>query len=330
MIRSGALSVGLAACLTFAAGASHSQVAPVPQQPSQSAFSPAPAPSRPPLPSPAPPLKPDDSFTKPQPPLWSWGPPGIDQAPSAITDGVTCQQQQVLDGVAQRLNELLDNISQFDAVEEVVHEEQDKTGRMRTRDRRKFAYLGTISRLPSGAPKIEEDRQSMSVSAGFPGAIATIGLPTLAFAFHPSIRDSFDMNCEGLGAWRTQPTWLIRFQQREDRPRLLQSYNIGNRLHPVALQGRAWIDASTFQIVHVEAELVRPMPQIELLRHHQVVDYGMVTFKKGNTEMWLPKKAELYFYFRGHRYYRRHNFDEFRLFSVDVAEKVTLPAGQNP
>jgi hypothetical protein len=106
----------------------------------------------------------------------------------------------------------------------------------------------------------------------------------------------------------------------------MHSYKVGNQVHPVKLKGRAWITPDKFQIVRIEAEMISPMPEIQLLSEHQVVDYGPIPFGKKNTSLWLPKTAEIYFDFRKHRYYRRHSFDHYMLFSVDSDEKRKEPA----
>jgi hypothetical protein len=52
---------------------------------------------------------------------------------------------------------------------------------------------------------------------------------------------------------------------------------------------------------------------------------GPVPFAAKNVELWLPKSVEVYLHFRGRRYYRRHTFERFMLFSVDSEEKVRQP-----
>ncbi|MGA8621528.1 MAG: hypothetical protein WB660_23755, partial [Candidatus Sulfotelmatobacter sp.] len=130
---------------------------------------------------------------------------------------------------------------------------------------------------------------------------------------------------KGLGDWRGQATWLVRFQQRDDRPSRIHSYKVGTQVHPVKLKGRAWMTADKFQIMRIESELVSPMPEIQLLSEHQVVEYGPIPFARKNTTLWLPKSAEIYFDFRRHRYYRRHSFDHYMLFAVDSDEKRKEP-----
>ena len=80
--------------------------------------------------------------------------------------------------------------------------------------------------------------------------------------------------------------------------------------------------------------MVSPMPEIELLSEHQVVEYGPIPFGKKNMSLWLPKSAEIYFDFRRRRYYRRHSFDHYMLFAVDSQEKhkppKVKPADQSP
>ena len=106
---------------------------------------------------------------------------------------------------------------------------------------------------------------------------------------------------------------------------MTHSYDIGGQIYPVKLKGRAWISPDTFQIVRIEAEMVRPMPEILLLSEHQIVDYGPVPFPRKQVSLWLPKSVEIYFDFRKHRYHRHHSFDHYMLYSVDSVEKRKEP-----
>ena len=71
--------------------------------------------------------------------------------------------------------------------------------------------------------------------------------------------------------------------------------------------------------------MVKPMPEIQLISEHQIVEYGPIPFPKKNTTLWLPKSADLYLDFRKHHYYRRHSFDHYMLYSVDAEEKRREP-----
>jgi hypothetical protein len=93
----------------------------------------------------------------------------------------------------------------------------------------------------------------------------------------------------------------------------------------VALKGRAWISADTYQIVRLESDLISPVPQIRLLADHTAVEYGPVKFSKGNVSMWLPQSAEVYYDWRGKRIHRRHSFSNYMLFGVEDKQKISAP-----
>jgi tetratricopeptide (TPR) repeat protein len=255
----------------------------------------------------------------------SWQPPGIDNVKLNVAAGVTCPTGQVIYESGQRVQELVEDVSRFSAVEDLFHQRLDAYGLPTRTESRKFNYVAAISEQQPGFLSVDEYRADKLGLAGYPDQIASSGFAALALVFHPHMRDNFEMTCEGLGDWRGEPSWLIRFQQRDDRPSRIHSYKVGPQVYPVKLKGRAWITAGKFQIVRIEAELVSPMPQIQLLSEHQVVEYGPVPFAKRNTTLWLPKSAEIYFDFRRHRYYRRHSFDHYMLFAVDSNEKRKEP-----
>jgi hypothetical protein len=106
------------------------------------------------------------------------------------------------------------------------------------------------------------------------------------------MQGDFDFDCEGKGEWRGEPSWLVHFRQRPDRTNHMHGYSLGDKFYRIDLKGRAWISIDTSQIVRMEADMVNPMREIQLLSEHQTVEYGPVPFAKKNTSLWLPKSAE--------------------------------------
>jgi tetratricopeptide (TPR) repeat protein len=258
----------------------------------------------------------------------SWQPPGVDDIKPAIAASVACPTSQVIEQSGQRVQELVGDVARFAAVEDLFHQALDTYGIPIRTETRKYNYVASISEPQPGFLAVDEYRADKLSLAGYPDQIASTGFAALALVFHPHMRDNFEMICEGLGDWRGQATWLVHFRQREDRPNRMHSYKVGNQIRSVPLKGRAWISADKFQIVRIEAELVKSMPEIQLLGEHQVVEYGPIPFPKKNTTLWLPKSAEIYFDFRKRRYYRRHSFDHYMLYSVDADEKRKEPTAK--
>jgi tetratricopeptide (TPR) repeat protein len=263
-------------------------------------------------------VNPDDQAT-------TWRPPAVDQVKPVLADGITCPTTTVLDRAMQRVGELADNVNRFAATEDILHQDLNASGKVLRTEHRKFDYVVSIEQLPSGDLDIDESRNGSNDFQNFPADIATLGLPSLAFVFHKQYRHDFNFNCEGLGEFHGRATWIVYFEQRPDRPSRIRGYSVEGTLHPVALQGRAWIAADSFQVVQMRSDLVKPMPEIKLRDEDQVIEYRPVLFEKSNTEMWLPATAELYFDFRNHKYHRVHTFSSYLLFSVTASEKIGSP-----
>lgn len=254
-----------------------------------------------------------------------WQPPGIDDVQLVLAPGVACPSEQVIEESGKHVQELVEDVARFSAIEDLIHQPLDEFGNATRTETRKYNYAASISEPEPGFLAVDEYRTEKRSADDYPGHIASSGLAALAFVFHPHVRDNFTLSCEGLGDWHGQATWLVHFRQRDDRPNSMHSYKVGSQIYPVKLKGRAWITADKFQIIRIEAEMVSPMPEIQLLSEHQIVEYGPVPFQQNRTSLWLPKNAEIYFDFRKRRYYRRHSFDHYMLFSVDATEKRKEP-----
>ncbi len=251
-------------------------------------------------------------------------PPDIDTQKPWVAAAVQCPTD-ILQAAANPSKELIDGLSQFSAIEHIVHENLTPQGTPRNRQIRQFNYVVSIGEPAQGTVIISEYRDSAGGNMDMPDHITTSGLPVLAIAFHPFFRDDFDMHCEGLGDWNGQPAWLVHFQQNEEKPSRLRRYVVNGNNFPVRLKGRAWIQADNLQIVHLETDLVRGIPEIQLLNEHTSVSYGPVQFKRNGVDLWLPQSAELYVHMAKRRFHRSESFDHFMLFATDAVDKPKLP-----
>lgn len=242
-----------------------------------------------------------------------------------VTASVACPVDLVLKGVAQRVEELVANLDRFSATERVEHFAVRPDGDVGAPDSRSFAYVVVVARHGEGDFQIDEYRDGGEDPGRFPAHLATVGLPALALVFHPKFVSEFNFVCEGLGTSGGKPAWQVHFEQRQDRPNQMRSYVIYKNTYPVPLKGRVMIDAGTFQVLRLESELAKPVPAIKLTREHILIDYALVQFRTGEQQLWLPQSAELYVERNGGRYYRRHAFSNFQVFTVGTSDKVQPP-----
>lgn len=69
-------------------------------------------------------------------------------------------------------------------------------------------------------------------------------------------------------------------------------------------------------------EMVEPIPEITLERQYMVIDYRPVDFAQRASKLWLPEHVDFFLHVRGRRYHHRHSFRDYRLFAVEVDERV--------
>jgi Flp pilus assembly protein TadD len=255
----------------------------------------------------------------------NWLPPDVDEQKVALDPDTTCRLDEVIQASGERVKELVENVDRFTATEQVEHSKLSPLGLQISKETRKFDYMVEIRPFGTHDLDVQEYRNGSVSGQQFPGHIATNGLPTLALLFHPFYQDKYQFACEGRGMWRGAPAWLVHFQQRTDRNGSMLVYRVGKQSFAIGLKGRAWIDAKSSQILAIETDTMRPVPEIRLMRDHQLIEYGPVDFKNGTMQLWLPKSADWYSSLSGQRYHRRHTFSQFLLFSVDDSQKISKP-----
>jgi hypothetical protein len=254
-----------------------------------------------------------------------WLPPDVDTTVPTRLDDKPCPLPAVLQGVEQRMKQLVGSLQKFRATEYIEHFKVDGAGKRGSRQTRTFDYVVSVSQAPNGVFELDEFRDGSVDRSQFPAGISTEGLPAMALLFHPTMVPDFNFECEGLGFWEGRPAWRIRFEQRADRPNRMRDNVVKNVHYPVPLKGHAYIDAATLQVVRLETQLAEPVDKIGLTVERFAINYAPVQFHTDAEELWLPQTAELYVEQKGHRYYREHSFKNFQIFAVDASQKVRAP-----
>ena len=257
----------------------------------------------------------------------NWLPPDIDEKVPAVLPGHACDLDDVLTKAAANVRELVSNVDKYTATESLFHESVNKWGVVSSSENLSFNYLVSIQEINPGSLSVEEVRDAGRGAAKFPDHILTNGLPSQVLIFHPYYSGHYSMTCEGMARWNGGLAYQVYFRQKSDQPNTMRYYRLGlsGKGYPVAIKGRAWISADTYQIVRMEAALVAPIPQIQLLADFTISEYGPVHFKKTGQDMWLPKLVEYYYDWRGKRGHRRHKFDNYLLFSVEDQQRISDP-----
>lgn len=172
---------------------------------------------------------------------------------------------------------------------------------------------------------VQESRAPIKVGGRFPTTDQDSGLAALALIFYPGLQGDYEFACEGADQWNGQSAWVIHFQQRKDRPARTMGFRTPNEAFPAKLKGRAWISTDSFQVLHLETNLMQGIPLMKLRASATEIDYAAVQFHSQNVQLWLPQSASVFSDFGDSRVVVQHTFTDFHLFSVQMQQKDDKP-----
>ena len=254
-------------------------------------------------------------------------PRGVDDGTPPVQENVACSLPDALKGAGIRAREFAVALERFSAKEDVAIDELDRSGVTRKSYQRSFDYLALLERPRPQIIVVKEMRDGDLSPKGLPPPGLSEGITGIGLLFLPEYSQDFTFSCEGLGQWRGQPAWQIRFEQREDRPARMHGWQVKDREYPARMKGRAWLSASSYRLLRIETDLAKPIPEIQLDYEHAAIDYAPVKFPSGKGQLWLPVSAEVYARVRKRFYRQEHEFSAFQLFSVKTRDDASDPDG---
>jgi len=268
--------------------------------------------------------------------LFPWDPPKVDAPIPSLSSTPSCSLPDVLKLAGQRAEELVSNLQNFDAREQVRLEQSDALGAKSKAIEASFDYQVDFTRL-SASLRVQEFRSPLAgTDAQLIGFVGDTGVPALALIFHPELQTDYEMRCEGMGQWNNRPAWVVHFRQMSEKRPRTAAIPTPTKAYPVSLKGRAWIAVDSGQVMHLETNLVKGIAFLEaespnpvFVRSNSVsVDYVPVKFQLNNVELWLPASVLTFTDYGNRRMTVQHIFSDFKLFSVQTQQMIEKP--KNP
>lgn len=261
------------------------------------------------------------------PPKPGWAPSDIDEQKPYLVNGAACSLPKVLKAAGRNAVQLVSELEEFSAVEEYQTVEIKHDENLEKPVSRNFNYMVFIEHPSAKIIQVNEFRDEGVTADQMPGELSDLGAPGLVLVFHPLLQGDFAWSCEGLGEWQHKPAWVVRFEQRSDRPNRLLNFQSATGAYPLPMKGRAWVAERGGEVLHLDTDLVAPVREINLKREHFAIDYEAVIFPKHKVTLWLPENVNAYFQYRGHYFHHYHHFSQFKLFSVNTNQKIAPPKG---
>jgi hypothetical protein len=125
----------------------------------------------------------------------------------------------------------------------------------------------------------------------------------------------------GIQAIRNRECHVVGFAQDPQRARAVGTLRIGDEDFALLVQGLAWIDTQTFQILRVMTWLLAPRTDIDLSSDISMVDFYPVHPIGSERVLWLPRDVKVWALYQGVAIRNTHHYTNFKLFRVESTIK---------
>ena len=252
--------------------------------------------------------------------LIDWTPSQIHHSPY-LHDLRQAQSQDqlpmVLARVGQTCTHLFDNFLNVTCDEEVV----SKGAMSYSRVARDFHYV--VVRGPGGdLPAFAEYRtdlkgEPLNAASFWDFSMITSGFAASWGFFSSEERQESHFRYFGTRPIRNRECYVVGFAQDPGRATDLQVFHMQGTSATAVVQGLAWIDAQTFQVLRITTWLLAPRKDIGLSSQTSTVDFCAVRPGGSERVLWLPREVQVEAIFRGRKVRNTHQYSNYKLFRVE-------------
>jgi hypothetical protein len=150
--------------------------------------------------------------------------------------------------------------------------------------------------------------------------VVTGGYVTVPLHFHPYYQDGSVFRYVGRETTGNR-NHVIAFAQLPEKARLAGSFHTSAGSIMFFVQGFAWIDPSTYQIVRMRTDLLKPLTQAGLMEQTTRIEMAEVQFSETGRRLWLPHEVVVNSRSMGYNFRNRHQYSRYRLFTVDAKDE---------
>ncbi|MGA2074244.1 MAG: hypothetical protein ABSH52_12145 [Terriglobia bacterium] len=231
----------------------------------------------------------------------------------------------ILRDVGERVSALFDEFPNMVSAEEVRSGPCDEGLRKKCRVtyRGKFNYL--VVRRTEGDALMGEYRTDLKGrpinyrNLGHGRIFLTYGFATTPLEhFHPQnqIACRFrDFGRQMVGGQETKVVGFVEIPGKYAWPTELRR---GTAVVPLCLQGLAWIDPTTYQIVRIETFLLAPPLDVGLERETTLVEFSGIHLHQASTALWLPTEVVVDVWLHQRHFHNLHRYSGFKVFAVET------------
>jgi len=231
----------------------------------------------------------------------------------------------ILRAVGENVRAQLQNFADTASLERIEQQMFRSGGRVSGSVDQKFQYL-MLARPQEAGVQVQEyrtdfrgDRAELGgVEDGF---MITSGFASADMIFHPMYQNGSDFRYLGREEMNGRPAFVVAFAQKPRIARIFERFNSGSDSALILVQGLAWIDCETNDILRLRTDLLKPAREVRLNSQSTEIDYGQVRFAGAPSSFWLPRRVVVTIDWHGKSFRNVHEYSDFRLFNVRTDEK---------
>jgi hypothetical protein len=196
----------------------------------------------------------------------------------------------------------------------------DPSGPCRKTFKGSFRYL-MLEHFGEGGQTLQEYRTDANGNAIEYGRLEHIRFLTYGFAsaalhFLPQNQAACRFRYFGWETLDGRKAEVVGFAQIPQRDASTTVFQVGSERAHLLRQGFAWIDAVSFEILRMQADLLTPRPEIGLERLTTKVDFGAVHLPSTSATLRLPTSVIVDARISGQHLRNIHEYSHFKLFRV--------------
>ena len=226
----------------------------------------------------------------------------------------------VLERVGQTVTLLLHEFPQIACDEQVISEVLSRGHPVEPGVARKFRYIAlprTVRNI-QGFEEYRTDLKGNPLDAAHLGDffLITSNYISTYLYLSPTDQSSSRFRLFGTQSIRERECHVVGFAQEPEKVRRVGTFRFQDKRVVLLVQGLAWIDSETFQVLRIMTWLLAPRTDIGLSAHTSTVDFYPVQPSGFERVLWLPREVTVFTYYRGIRLRNTHHYSNFKLFRV--------------
>lgn len=232
----------------------------------------------------------------------------------------------LLKKIGERVQAFFQDFSNTSSNEYVLLQRLGYSGRVEQWDSRNFSYL-TLYHPNEDKPILEEyrtDKKNRPIGQdAVTDYLVTSGYACLSLYFHPIYHQASGFRY--LGRQTTGSlAHVIAFAQKLEKGGFQINFMDTNTGKTVRLpvQGIAWVDPNTYQILRLYVNLLGAGNQSDLTEQTTDVQFSEVRFEGIQKQFWMPREVVVTTIIADTIFRNYHRYSDYKLFAVESDSKI--------